>query len=132
MDVMDLRRGLLMQMASGTTFPNNVEVKTITLDSETLISGNVEIPNPFGRCDMKHIIGITFSDSLVNYDLVAFYVNPYYGISDNSYNRKMQIQSGQITTTNNYAIVSMTNEKITLRNSGSYKFVAGTYYLIAW
>ena len=121
-----------MQMGSVLNLPSNVEVKTFILDADVAGSSNVTVPNPFGRTDMNRIIGINFSASPESATAIAFIVNPGYGIGDNVYNRKCVNVNDYIMQTNYYAIVSITDESIVLRNSGNYNFAAGTYYLFAW
>lgn len=132
MDVMDLRRRLMAKMAGGLQLPSNVEVKTFALDADVIGSSNVTIPNPFGRVDMRRIIAVNFSASPTNNTTVAFLVNPANGTTDSNTNRKIVSNNDWIVMTNYYAIVSMTNDSITLRNSGNYNFSAGTYYMFAW
>ena len=132
MDLMEIRRELLAQMAQGLNLPSNVEVKTFTLDADVTGSQNITIPNPFGRTDMDRIIAINFASNPTDGYCIAFLLNPSRGISDNDFNRKFYSSNGYIRLSQYYAIVSMTSESIVIRNSGTYNFSKGTYYMFAW
>ena len=119
-----------MQMASGVNFPSNVEVKTITIDSIPA-SGNITVANPFGRADMESMVGIYFGGRNGN-KCCAFIVNPAKGFSDNQYNRKIGSDGDYIYMTGYYSVESMTSESIVLRNTGTFNWNVGTYYLFAW
>lgn len=134
MDVMELRRGLLMQMAQGIKLPNYVEVQTFTLDQNTVGNSNITIPNPFGRADMSEIFCMNFIQSPTSDSLCVGFVLSLTSVSDNPSNRKLSynISNARIETTNYTAVKEITDTTITFRNTGIYNWAAGTYYMFAW
>lgn len=134
MDVMSLRRGLMMGMAQGIKLPSYVEVKTFTLEQDSTGNSNFSIPNPFGRVDMKTILCMNFIKSPTTNSQCVGFVLTTTSVSDNASNRKLAYipSNARIEITNYTAIQSITEETITLRNTGIYNWTAGTYYMFAW
>ncbi|MBQ1555105.1 MAG: hypothetical protein IIZ68_06560 [Clostridia bacterium] len=134
MDVMGIRRGIIASMI-GIKLPNNVKVKTFTIESNTAGTGNFTIENPYGNTNFSNCICINFADtsSLTGSYCIGFIVNPS-TIGDNSSDRKLSyvFANHRIETTNFTAIESITSESITLRNNGTYNWLAGTYFMFTW